>query len=185
VRFAHAAGWLALAALVAACRPAGAGTLRAEWASLDTALGHGDLKVPVRGTWCASRGRLTLLGFEGDTGVGILVRTVKLAPGLFQVSDTVAARSPGATIAFRLANRQTLFTLSGDSGAVAITGAGDGELEGRFVGWFTRPGAGPVVLKGRFEGVPVMPDTVRCESISVPEPAPAPVPAPAADSGVS
>jgi hypothetical protein len=183
VRIAHAPALLAFAALVAACGRGGKGTLRAEWASLDTALGHGDFEVPVSGAWCAPRGRLTLLGFEGDTGVGILVRTVKLAPDLFRVSDTVAARSPGASIAFRLATSQTLFALSGDSGAVAITRAGDGEVAGRFLGWFTRAGSGPIVVKGSFAGVPILPDTVRCESTALPPPVP--VPAPAADSGVS
>lgn len=181
MRFARAAGWLGFAALVAACRPAGEGRLQAHWTSLDTALGAGSLKLPLKGAWCASRGRLTLLGFAGDTGVGLLVRTVKLAPGLFPVSDTLAARSPGSTIAFRLANQSNLFTLSGDSGAVAITSVTEGEVAGRFVGWFSRPGGGPVVLTGRFAGVAAVPDTVRCESTAPP----APVPAPPADSGVT
>jgi hypothetical protein len=175
-----AAGWFAFAALVAACRPAGDGSLLAQWTSLDTALGRGALDVPVRGTWCASRGRLTLLGFSGDTGLGILVRTVKLEPGLFRISDTISPRSPGSTIAFRLATRSSLFTLSGDSGAVAITTVGDGAVSGRFVGWFTESGGGPVVVKGNFRAVRAAADTVRCEST-----APVPVPASSPDTGVS
>ena len=175
------AGWLAFAALLAACRPAGEGALRARWTALDTALGTGSLRVPLTGTWCASRGRLTLLAFSGDTGVGILVRTVKLAPGLFPVSDTVIARSPGSTVAFRLATRSSLFTLSSDSGAVAITSMKDGELAGRFVGWFSRAEGGPVVLTGSFKGVSVIPDSVRCEAVAPPTP----VSSAAPDSGVS
>jgi len=180
VRFAHLVGSLAVASLAAACRNESGGTLQAQWISMDTALGRGSLRVPVKGTWCASRGRLTLLGLSGDTGVGILVRTVKLDPGLLIVSDTAASRSPGATIAFRLANQSTLLTLSSDSGAVAITSVAGG-LAGRFVGWFSQADRGPVVLTGRFSGVSVAPDSVRCES----EALPAPVQTTAPDSGVS
>ena len=174
-------GWLTVFALVAACRPEGEGTIRAQWTSLDTALGTGSLEAPLRGAWCASRGRLTLLGFSGDTGVGVLVRTVTLAPGRYPASDTVTARSPGSTLAFRLANRANLFTLSSDSGAVAITSVKDGEVAGRFVGWFSHADVGPVLLTGSFTGVTAVPDSVRCESIAPP----APVPAPASDSSVS
>ena len=181
MRYASAAGWLVLGGIIAACRTGSEGTLQARWTALDTALGSGSLALPFKGTWCASRGRLTLLGVSGDTGVGILVRTVKLEPGLFPVSDTMVARSPGSAIAFRLANASNLFTLSGDSGAVALTSTADGDLAGRFVGWFSRSGGGPVVLQGRFKGVSPAPDTVRCES-TAPR---APVPAPAPDSGVS
>jgi len=180
VRFTHLAGWLAVAALTGACRTRGEGTLRAEWTSLDSALGRGNLRLPLSGTWCGSRGRLTLLGLSGDTGVGILVRTVKLVPGLLPVSDTAASRSPGATIAFRLADQSALFTLSSDSGAVAITSV-DGELAGRFVGWFSQADRGPVVLTGRFSGVTVVPDSVRCETETLPPPAQAVPP----DSGVT
>jgi hypothetical protein len=180
VRFAHLVGSLAVAALAAACRHESGGTLHAQWTSVDTALGRGSLRVSVKGTWCASRGRLTLLGLSGDTGVGILVRTVKLVPGLLAVSDTATSRSPGATIAFRLADQSTLFTLSSDSGAVAITSV-DGKLAGRFVGWFSQADRGPVVLTGRFSGVTVAPDSVRCDSETLPAPAQTAAP----DSGVN
>ena len=183
MRFAHlVAAWLAVAALA---RPAGPGVREhcaREWTSLDTALGRGSLKVPLKGTWCATRGRLTLLGFLGRYRGG--------HPGAHGEAGARPAhrhptprrpRSPGSTIAFRLANQSNLFTLSSDSGAVAITSVEDGELAGRFVGWFSRAGRGPVVLTGRFSGVTAAPDSVRCET-DVP---PAPVPTPAPDSGVS
>jgi hypothetical protein len=48
-----------------ACGTGKAGTVRAHWTGIDTALGSGDLRLPMRATWCASRGRLTLLGFAG------------------------------------------------------------------------------------------------------------------------
>lgn len=169
--------WLVLAG--AACQPTG--TVRAHWTSIDTALGSGDLRLPMHATWCAARGRLTLLGFAGDTGVGLLVRTVKLEPGKFDVSDTVAARSPGAGIAFRLATRTNLFNLSGDSGGVALTSVTDTHVDGRFVGWFRRAEGGPVLLTGSFAQVQVTADTVRCES-SMPSPPATPV---SADSGVT
>lgn len=163
------------------CRAEGTGTLHAHWASTDTTLGSGDLALPLKAAWCASRGRLTLLGVSGDTGVGLLVRSVTLAPGLFLVSDTSVARSPGSSVAFRMAKEAHLFALSSDSGAVAITSLRDARLTGRFVAWFSRPDAGPALLSGSFTGVPAMPDTVRCESLAPPPPpAPAPV-----DSGVS
>ena len=149
--------------------------------SADTTLGTGDLVLPLKAAWCASRGRLTLLGVSGDTGVGLLVRTVTLAPGLFPVSDTSAARSPGSSVAFRMAKEAHLFALSGDSGAVAITSVQDGRPTGRFVAWFSRPDAAPALLSGSFKGASAMPDTVRCESFASPPPvAPAPP-----DSGVS
>jgi hypothetical protein len=175
--------YLAVGVLVAVgCRADGAGgTLRARWASADTTLGAGDLALPLKVAWCESRGRLTLLGVSGDTGVGILVRTVELVPGLFGVSDTTAARSPGSSVAFRMAKEARLFALSGDSGAVAITSVQDGRLTGRFVAWFSRPDAGPALVSGSFKGASAMPDTVRCEPVAAPPPvAPAPP-----DSGVS
>ena len=91
--YTRAPGWLLLAGIIAACLTGSEGRLQARWTALDTALGGGSLALPFQGTWCASRGRLTLLGVSGDTGVGILVRTVTLEPGLFPVSDTLAARS--------------------------------------------------------------------------------------------
>lgn len=176
---------LVLAGLGAAgCRSGDVGTLRAHWSSADTTFGNGELAVPLRATWCESRGRLTLLSVSGDTGVGILIRTVKLAPGLFGVSDTAAARSPGSTLAFRLAEAANLFVLSSDSGAVAITSVRETGLTGRFVAWFSRPGAGPALLTGSFRGASALPDTVRCEQ-STPPPAGPPVPQPAPDSSVS
>ncbi len=176
---------LVLAALATAgCRPDGVGTLRAHWASADTTLGQGELSLPLKVTWCKSRGRLTLLAMSGDTGVGILVRTVSLEPGLFSVSDTATARSPGSTVAFRLAEQANLFVLSSDSGAVAITSVREGSLLGRFVAWFSRPDAGPALLTGSFKTDAVLPDSVRCEhAVSPPAPPPA-QPAPA-DSSVS
>ena len=142
-------------------------------------LGAGDVTLPLRATWCGSRGRLTLLAVSGDTGVGLLVRTVKFEPGLFKVWDTTAARSPGAALAFRMMRGGNLYTLSGDSGAVAITSTRDGRVTGRFVAWFSREERGPAVLTGRFKARAV-PDSVRCES----SPAP-PQPPAVADSGVS
>ena len=144
---------LVVAALAAAgCRPGGAGTLRAHWASADTTLRHGRALAAAQAVRGAkSRGRLTLLAMSGDTGVGILVRTVKLEPGLFNVSDTTTARSPGSSMAFRLAEEANLFALSGDSGAVAITSVREGGLPGRFVAWFSRPDAGPALLTGSFK----------------------------------
>ena len=164
-----------------ACGTGKAGTVRAHWTGIDTALGSGDLRLPMRATWCASRGRLTLLGFAGDTGVGILIRTVKLEPARFDVSDTAAARSPGSTIAFRLATPNSLFNLSSDSGGVALTSVTGDRIGGRFVGWFTRPEKGPVLLTGSFAGVPIAPDSVHCESPAPPPPSPAAAP----DSGVT
>ena len=75
-----------------------------------------------------------------------------------------------ASTAFRLANQSTLFTLSSDSGAVEITSV-DGNLAGRFVGWFSQADRGPVVLTGRFSGVTVAPDSVRCDNETLPAPA--------------
>ena len=171
-----------LAVLSAAgCQEDGAGMLRARWASVDTVTGSGALTVPVTAAWCAPRARLALLGVSGDMGVGILIRTVTLAPGKFDISDTTAARSPGAVMAVRLAKETSLFALSSDSGAVAITSVRGGEVAGRFVAWFARPGAGPVLLVGDFKGVRAVADGGNCESVA--PPAPAPVPAP--DSGVS
>lgn len=172
---------VAVAVLAAACRADGEGTLRARWASIDTSLGTGTLVVPLKAAWCEARGRLTLLGLSGDTGVGILVRTVKLGPGRFDVSDTSAARFPGASIALRIAEEINLFALSGDSGAVAITSVQDKRVAGRFVAWLSRPGDAPVLLIGRFKGVSAEPDSVRCESVAPP---PAVPPGPP-DSGVT
>lgn len=156
--------------LTVACRPEGQGTLRARWTSTDTTLGTGTLALPLRATWCESRGRLTLLALSGDTGVGILVRTVALAPGLFQVSDTTAAPSPGAALALRMTTPNTLSSLSADSGAVAITSVAGGMVGGRFVGWLSRPGSGPVLLTGKFAGAAMEPDQVRCEpQVTLPE----------------
>ena len=159
----------------AGCRTRGEGTLLARWTSADTTLGTGALALPVTAAWCESRGRLTLLAVSSDTGVGILVRTVKLAPGLFAVSDTTAARSPGSSVAFRLADEVNLFALSADSGAVAITSVLHGRVAGRFVAWFSRPDAGPALVTGSFKGVSVVPDTARCEFIA-PPPAVPPTP---------
>lgn len=173
---------LVVAALAAAgCRAGGAGTLRAHWASADTTLGTGDLALPLKAVWCEARGRLTLLAVSGDTGFGILVRTVKLAPGLFHVSDTTAAQSPGSSMAFRVVRNANLFALSGDSGAVAITAAQAGGVAGRFVAWFSRPDAAPALLVGSFNGASALPDSVRCESSTPPPPVPPTPP----DSGVS
>jgi hypothetical protein len=137
--------------------------------------------VPVKGAWCQWRGRLTLLGVSGDTGVGIVVRTDRLAPGRFVVSDTVAARSHGSMMAFRLANQRSLFNLSSDSGGVALTSVREGRIGGRFVAWFTQSGKGPVLLTGSFAGVSAVPDSVRCEPMGPVAPPPAAVP----DSGVN
>ena len=172
-----------MAAVLAAagCRAGDGGTLRVRWTSADTTLGTGALALPLTAAWCEARGRLTLLAVSRDTGVGILVRTVKLTPGLYAVSDTTAARSPGSSVAFRLAEAVNLFALSGDSGAVAITSVQDGRVAGRFVAWFSRPDAGPALLTGRFKEVSVVPDTARCES-AAPPPAVPPTPP---DSSVS
>jgi hypothetical protein len=142
------------------------GTLRAAWIGVDTTIGAGRVTLPVKAVWCAPRGRLTLLAFTGDTGVGILIRTVKLEPGLFAVSDTAAARSPGSGIAFRIRKEGGFFTLSGDSGAVAITSVVGGKVAGRFLGWFSGPASTPVVLDGSFRDVTALPDSVRCEGVS-------------------
>ncbi len=156
--------------VLVACRPPGEGSLRARWTSTDTTLARGAVSLPLRATWCESRGRLTLLAVSGDTGVGILVRTVALAPGLFQVSDTTAARSPGAGMALRLTRPNTLYTLSADSGAVAITSVAEGRVDGRYIGWLSQPGTGPVLLTGSFAGAAAVPDPVRCDrEASVPE----------------
>jgi hypothetical protein len=168
--------------LVVACRTHGeVGTLHAHWASLDTTLGTGTVAVPATAAWCERRGRLTLSGVSGDTGVGVLVRTVSLAPGRFTVSDTTAQPSPGAAIALRFAKGAGVFALSSDSGVAAITSVQDGRVTGRFVAWLSRPEERPVLLIGDFSGVPAAQDQVRCES---PEPPPAPSPPPA-DSGVT
>ena len=173
--------WMTVAVLAAGCRTNGDGALHARWASIDTTLHHGTLSLPVRGTWCEARGRLTLLGLRGDTGVGILVRTVKLGPGRFAVADTTARPSPGASIALRVTVGDNLFALSADSGAVALTSVGEGRVGGRFVAWLSRPSLGLVTLIGDFAAVPVEPDSVRCESFTPSAPA-SPVPA---DSGVT
>jgi hypothetical protein len=162
------------------CQADGTGTLRARWASVDTTIGTGELTMPVTATWCAPRGRLTLLGVSGDTGVGILIRTVTLAPGRFDVSDTAAAPSPGAAIAVRVAQQTNLFALSGDSGAVAITSVQGGRVAGRFVAWFSRPDAEPVLLMGDFKGARVAADGRNCKFVAPPAPSSAPAP----DSGV-
>lgn len=156
---------LAVTAFTAACHPVG-GRLRAQWTGVDTTVGTGRVTLPLRAAWCAARGRLTLLAFTGDTGVGILVRTVRLEPGQFAVSDTTAARSPGSGIAFRIRKESGFFTLSGDSGAVAITSVVDGKVAGRFVGWFSGPARTPVVLDGSFKDVVAQPDSMRCEGVS-------------------
>ncbi len=177
--------WLAVvsaAALATACRPTGReGRLRARWASLDTTLGTGTVAVPFAAAWCERRGRLTLSGVSGDTGVGILIRTVTLAPGRFDVSDTTAPRAPGAAIALRVVTGANLFALSGDSGLVAITSVQEGRVAGRFAAWLSRPDERPVLLIGDFSGAPAQPDSVRCESFTRP---PTPPPAPP-DSGVT
>lgn len=173
--------WWTVAVLAGGCRTNGGGTLHARWASIDTTLRNGTLSVPLKATWCESRGRLTLLGLRGDTGVGILVRTVKLGPGRFDVADTTARPSPGASIALRVTVGDNLFTLSADSGVVALTSVGEGRLAGRFVGWLSRPAQGAVTLIGDFAAVTTEPDTVRCESFTPPPPAPPAAP----DSGVT
>jgi hypothetical protein len=173
--------WVAFAVLAGGCRTNGKGTLHARWASIDTTLRTGTLSLPVTATWCESRGRLTLLGVRGDTGIGILVRTVKLGPGRFVVADTTARPSPGAAIALRVTVGDNLFTLSADSGAVALTSMGEGRLDGRFVAWLSKPAQGAVTLIGDFAAVPTEPDSAPCESFTAPAPAPPSGP----DSGVT
>ena len=177
----HLLSWMAVAVLAGGCRTNGEGTLDARWASIDSSLGHGTLSVPLRAAWCERLGRLTLLGTRGDTGVGILVRTVTLSPAKANVSDTAAKRSPGASVALRVTAGENLFALSSDSGVVAITSERDNRIAGRFVAWLSRPASGPVLLVGTFAGVSVEPDSVRCESFAAPL-APPPVPP---DSGVN
>lgn len=163
-------------ALCAACEPGENGTLHARWTSIDTTLGSGDVTLPLTATWCGARGRLTLLALQGDTGVGILVRTTALVPGRFDVYDTNnTSRSPGSAIAFRINKPAALYTMGGDSGVLAITSVREGRIGGRFVGWFSHAGTGPVLLVGNFEGAQPAPDTVRCER-SVPPPPPPAVP---------
>ena len=176
----HCMAWMAVAVLAGGCQTDGNGTLHARWASIDTTLRNGTLSLPVRATWCESRGRLMLLALRGDTGVGILVRTVRLGPGRFDVADTAARPSPGASIALRVTVGDNLFALSADSGVAALTSVG-GQLDGRFVAWLSRPALSPVTLVGDFAAVPVETDSVRCEALAEP---PAMLPA-APDSGVT
>lgn len=168
---------LGLVAVLAGCGNQSGGTLQARWTSLDTTLGSAKVRLPVAATWCPARGRLVLLAVAGDTGIGMFVRTLKLAPGLYPVQDTSRSGIPGATLALRVARASTMFALSGDSGAVAITSAAGGQLSGRFVGWFTQVGKPqPILLVGNFAGVAPAPDTVRCESTTMPPPADSVVP---------
>jgi hypothetical protein len=173
--------WVAVAVLAGGCQTNGNGTLHARWASIDTTLRNGTFSLPVTATWCESRGRLMLLGLRGDTGVGILVRAVKLGPGRFDVADTAARPSPGASIALRVTMGDNLFALSADSGVVALTSVGGGQLDGRFVAWLSRPVLSPVTLVGDFAAVSVEADSVRCEAFAEP---PATLPS-APDSGVT
>ena len=172
--------WATGVVIVSGCGSSDGGTLHARWASIDTTLRNGTLSLPLKATWCQARGRLMLLAWRGDTGVGILVRTVKLGPGQFDVSDTLGKPSPGASIAMRVTVGDNLFALSSDSGALAITSVLEGRLDGRFVAWLSRPALGPVTLIGDFAAVPAEADSVRCESFAEPPAAPA-----TPDSGVT
>lgn len=154
-----------LVVMLAGCGDRRGGTLQARWTSIDTTLGSAKLRLPVHATWCQARARLQLLAVSGDTGIGLMLRTFRLAPGRYDVRDTSRADVPGATLALRVARGSTMFALSGDSGVVAVTSAANERLTGRFVGWFTPAGTTQrVLLSGSFADVRVVPDSVRCES---------------------
>jgi hypothetical protein len=91
------------------------------------------------------------------------------------VGDTVTRRSPGAVMALRLTRGGNLFVLSSDSGLVALTSVQGNRASGRFMSWFARPGAGPVLLSGAFQDVTAVPDPANCEQgVAPPPPPPAP-----------
>ena len=166
------------AAILLGCGDRRTGTMQARWTSLDTTLGSAKVRLPVTATWCPARGRFVLLAVSGDTGIGMFLRTIQLTPGRYDVRDTSRSDTPAATLALRLARGSTMFALSGDSGAVAITSTAGDRVSGRFVGWFTQAERRqPVVLVGSFSGVRPMPDSVRCEStVMSPPPADSVVP---------
>ncbi len=164
----RASGLLLLAAV--GCRPPEGARLTAQWQSPDTTIRTGRITLPITATWCPVRARLMLLGMSNDSGIGILVRTVKLTPGKYRVEDTTRSTVPAAVIGFRVASEQNFAALTADSGLVAITAIDGTRFVGRFVAWL-RAANGPVLLRGEFGPVTAVPDTVRCESQAPPGPA--------------
>jgi hypothetical protein len=158
------AAWLAACSLVlAACVPAGGGTLHAHWA---TASDTADLTMPATATWCPAAGRLDIRASSGDTGVGLAIFPTDSGEGpgdysIVEPGGPVHFR-PSAAVALRWFGKVQVLGWWGDSGAVSVAGKPGGPLSGQGTGRMLS-GLGPdstVYLTLRFRGLEVRTDTL-------------------------
>ena len=168
------AGAFTALALAAGCSPAqdgaagrSGGHLDVRWIGADT----GSFGQPAVARWCDSLETLTMMAMQGDTGVGVAVRTARPLGQHFSVGvppdrwPTDSAPPATATVALRWLGKTRVEGYRAFRGELILARSA-GPLDGRFRVSLRSVYDSTKVLEmaGRFSGVPLVRGAAGCSA---------------------